>query len=248
MNIRTPLIRSFVAVLMALPVPAMAKFITTFQGAAVYSSRNDVALPGDTGTRFSYTDDLGSDIVFSPRIETGYEFAGRHYAGLMASWLRIEADGRLDRAIDFDGKTFAAGTDVKAGFRFDSYRATYRYYFLINDSVKLGAGITGKIRDAEVSLEGGGQKGRLDNTGFVPLLNYYLEWIISPSYSLLTYGDAAWSPYGRAEDIFAGLLYRFNEGAALMVGYRILEGGADNDTVYTFSMFHYAVFGVEMRF
>jgi hypothetical protein len=31
-------------------------------------------------------------------------------------------------------------------------------------------------------------------------------------------------------------------------GYRVLEGGADNDEVYTFSMFHYAVAGVAVRF
>jgi hypothetical protein len=43
------------------------------------------------------------------------------------------------------------------------------------------------------------------------------------------------------------LIYRFNDTAALMAGYRLLEGGADNDEVYTFSMFNYAVFGVEFR-
>jgi len=197
-------LRTFILLLALSPIPAAAEFIAILQGGAVYSSRNDVALPGDTGTRFSYVDDLDSDIVFSPRVEAGYEFAGRHYVGLMASWLRIRPGGRLDRAVEFDGKTFPAGSDVKGRFRFDSYRASYRYYFLSNGIVKLGAGITGKIRDAGISLEGGGQKGGLDNTGFVPLLNFYLEWIVSPALSLLACGDAAWSPYGRAEDVFAG--------------------------------------------
>ncbi|MFC1566818.1 hypothetical protein ACFL4A_03140 [bacterium] len=31
---------------------------------------------------------------------------------------------------------------------------------------------------------------------------------------------------------------------AIKFGYRILEGGADNDEVYTFSLFNYLVFGV----
>lgn len=241
-------LRTFILLLALSPIPAAAEFIAVLQGGAVYSSRNDVALPGDTGTRFSYVDDLDSDIVFSPRVEAGYEFAGRHYVGLMASWLRIRPGGRLDRAVEFDGKTFPAGSDVKGRFRFDSYRASYRYYFLSNGIVKLGAGITGKIRDAGISLEGGGQKGGLDNTGFVPLLNFYLEWIVSPALSLLACGDAAWSPYGRAEDVFAGIVYRHTERVALMAGYRLLEGGADNDTVYTFSMFHYAVLGAELRY
>ena len=34
----------------------------------------------------------------------------------------------------------------------------------------------------------------------------------------------------------------------LFAGYRILEGGADNEEVYTFSLFHYLVAGVETRF
>jgi len=36
--------------------------------------------------------------------------------------------------------------------------------------------------------------------------------------------------------------------ALLFAGYRILEGGADNEEVYTFSLFHYLVAGVETRF
>lgn len=235
-------------VLMFLPLYASAEFITSFQGAAVYSARNDAAIPGDTGDEFSFIDDLDSDTVFSPRVEAGYEFGGKHFIGLMASLLRIEADGAFDRDIMFDDILFTEGTEVQAKYRFDSYRVTYRYYIISGGNIKLGAGLTGKIRDAEITLEGGGQKGGLDNTGFAPLINYYIEWIYSPAISFLTYGDAAWSPYGRAEDIFIGGLYRINTGAALMAGYRMLEGGSDIDKVYTFAMFHYAVFGVEFRF
>jgi hypothetical protein len=35
---------------------------------------------------------------------------------------------------------------------------------------------------------------------------------------------------------------------SLKAGYRILEGGADNDKVYTFSLFHHAVAGIVVRF
>ncbi|HRX46573.1 MAG TPA: hypothetical protein P5120_03565 [Spirochaetota bacterium] len=227
---------------------AAAEFITSFQGAAVFSSYNDIKLPGDTGTRLSYTDDLDSDPVFSPRIEAGYEFDFPVYIGFMASLLRLEADGTLNKTVYYDGLVFNEGTEVKAKYRFDSYRVTARYYFFTGESFKIGGGITGKIRDAEITLEDGNQKGGLSNTGAVPLLNFYLEWFASGRISLLFYGDGAWSPYGRAEDFFAGALYRFNDTAAVMAGYRILEGGADNDEVYTFSMFHYAVLGVELRF
>jgi hypothetical protein len=226
---------------------AAAEFITSFQGAAVYSTYNDVKLPGDTGSTLSYTDDLDSDPVFSPRIEAGYEFEFPVYIGFMASLLRLESSGTLDKTVYYDGLVFNEGTEVKAKYRFDSYRMTARYYFLNTESLKAGVGITGKIRDAEITLESGTQKGGLSNTGAVPLINFYLEWLASDSISILLYGDGAWSPYGRAEDFFTGAVYRFNDNAALIAGYRFLEGGADNDEVYTFSMFHYAVFGAEFR-
>jgi hypothetical protein len=39
-----------------------------------------------------------------------------------------------------------------------------------------------------------------------------------------------------------------NDHVSLKAGYRILEGGADNDEVYTFSLFHYVVAGIVMTF
>ena len=185
--------------------------------------------------------------MFSPRIEAGYEFSFPLYLGFMASTLRINSDGTLDRNVDFDRKTFTAGTDVEAHYRFDSYRATARYYFYEKAGVRVGAGFTGKIRDAEITLEGGGQKGGLSNTGFAPLLNFYAEWNFYERFYALFCGDGSWSPYGRAEDFFAGLEYRAGDNYSVMAGYRMLEGGADNDRVYTFSMFHYAVIGINIR-
>ncbi len=224
------------------------KYILNVQGAAVFTSYNDVALPGDTGTKFSFNEDIDSEVAFSPRIEAGYEFPFHLYAGIMASTLRIDAEGRLGEDVVFNGKTFAEGTDVDVRYRFDSYRATVRYYFVDNESFKAGAGFTGKIRDAEITMEGGGEKGGLTNTGFVPIINFYFEWLATPELSVLVYGDAAWSPYGRAEDYFAGMKYNINSTFQLYAGYRMLEGGADNDEVYTFSMFHYAVIGAGLSF
>lgn len=227
---------------------AAGRFTGSVQGGAVFTGYNDIALPGDTGTKISFYDELETGTGFSPRLEAGYEFSSPFYVGIVVSTLTLDADGTLERTVLFDDKTFTAGTDVKATYRFDSYRLTARYYFIDNDRIRAGAGFTAKIRDAEITLEGGGQKGGLDNTGFVPIINLYLQWFVFPSVSLLFYGDGAWSPYGRAEDFFAGVDWQINENISVMAGYRILEGGADNDEVYTFSMFHYAVAGIGFRF
>jgi hypothetical protein len=43
-------------------------------------------------------------------------------------------------------------------------------------------------------------------------------------------------------------VFRLSDRVDLDLGYRLLEGGADNDEVYAFAFFHYAVAGVRVRF
>ncbi len=224
------------------------EYSLSVQGGAVYQGYNDVKLPGNTGSRFSFKDDLDSDPVFSPRFEAGRYFSDFHYIGVMASTLRISSSGTLNRDILFDDVLFVQGTKVDGYYKFDSYRITYRYTFYDTRNIKFAAGVTGKVRDAEISLRSSAGEGKLKNRGGVMLLSYYLEWTAGQGISFLTYGDGLWSPYGRAEDVFAGLKYSLNEDLSLLGGYRILEGGADNDEVYTFALLHYAVLGIEYRF
>ena len=53
---------------------------------------------------------------------------------------------------------------------------------------------------------------------------------------------------GRAEDIFAGFVIDAGRQWSIKAGYRFLEGGADNDEVYTFAAVHYVAAGVVFRF
>jgi len=133
-------------------------------------------------------------------------------------------------------------------YRFDSYRLTYRYSFVRNETIELAGGLTGKIRDAEISLYGA-ETARKTNTGFVPLLNFHLEWRpTGGSFGLLLDGDALAAPQGRAEDILLAATWAANDQMVLRIGYRMVEGGADNDEVYNFAWLHYAVAGVDLRF
>ena len=54
------------------------------------------------------------------------------------------------------------------------------------------------------------------------------------------------APQGRAEDVLLVVTWSLRPGVGLHLGYRMLEGGADNDEVYNFSWLHYAVAGVEL--
>ena len=210
---------------------------------AVFSGYNDVRIPGKGGTLFSLSRELSSDPVAYGRLRAGHCFGGRHTVSVLAAPLRIRASGRSASAIVYAGQTFSAHTELSSHYRFDSYRITYRWDPLRRERLTAGFGFTAKIRDASISLEGGGRTSVKKNTGFVPILNFRLAWRPVGRLTTLFEGDALAAPQGRAEDVFAGAAYRLGKRVSLKAGYRILEGGADNDEVYTFSLFHYAALG-----
>jgi hypothetical protein len=95
---------------------------------------------------------------------------------------------------------------------------------------------------------GGGSAAEKTNTGFVPLVNFDLSWRFAPRTALVVAGDALAAPQGRAEDVLVAVRHQAAERVAFRVGYRVLEGGADNDEVFTFALLHYAVAGIEIDF
>lgn len=113
-----------------------------------------------------------------------------------------------------------------------------------NGRWKVGAGISGKIRDADIRFKNESNDTHYDDLGFVPLINFYASYKPSYHWSLIAEGDALASKFGRAEDIFAGVSYRINSRLAVKLGYRVLEGGADVDKIYNFNWINYASTGL----
>jgi hypothetical protein len=69
-------------------------------------------------------------------------------------------------------------------------------------------------------------------------------WKPYEKFGLLLEGDALAAPQGRAEDVLIAATYRASDRLGFKAGYRILEGGADNDEVYNFALFNYASAGL----
>lgn len=214
----------------------------------VFSGYNDVRIPGDEGTLFSLSEELEIDPSVFYRVRAFYDFNPRHHLGILIAPLSLEANGQLDRDLVFQGKTFTANSPLNATYRFNSYRLVYRYDFLLKKKIELGIGFTAKIRDAEISVRGDGQEAKKTNVGFVPILHFRMLWNFHDKLGLLVDGDALAAPQGRAEDVLAALQYQVSDRIGLKLGYRILEGGADNDEVYNFSLFNYAVIGAIINF
>jgi hypothetical protein len=230
------------------PPGAQAEYLVNLQGAAVFTERNDVGVPGKSGTRFSLSDDLSAETATTGRLEAGYIRNARDYFGIVVAPLSVDSRGSVDRDTSFNGTVFPAGTRLDATFRFDSYRLTWRRKLVARGDLDFWLGVTGKIRDAAISVQGGGRRSEKKNTGFVPLINFLVDWRFAPPWSLRVAGDALAGPQGRAEDVLFAVAYDASAAARVFAGYRVLEGGADNDEVYTFSLFHHAVAGVEVRF
>lgn len=233
--------------LSVLPCSAGGWFID-LEGGMAFPGYNDVQVPNDdSGTRFSLADAL--DIESKPvyRVRAGY-MGGRHAFSLFAAPLSLEASGSLPEEILFAGGTFAEGTEVDALYRFDSYRATWRYLLVDDPGFLFKLGFTAKIRDAEIRIESEDQTAKTTNTGFVPLLSFELRWIPSGNLTVLLEGDALVGPVGRAEDVFLGGEMPLSEKLSARAGYRIVEGGADVETVYNFTLVNYATAGLTLTF
>ena len=216
------------------------------EASLVVASRNDTRIPGNTGTKLSLVNDLSTSAAPAFRLRLGYRIAGRHLITALYAPLQVNARGSVDQDLKFSGATYPATTPLLAVYRFDSYRLTYRYSIVWRQGLDVALGFTAKIRDAETSLYGVEAR-RKTNTGFVPLLNAHVAWRPkNGAFGLVLDIDALAAPQGRAEDVLLAATWAFRENLELRVGYRFVEGGADNDEVYSFAWLHYGVIGIRM--
>ncbi len=236
----------FVVAVIFSSLSAKAQLSLDIEGGAVITGYNNVRVPGDAGTLFSLTDDLNAKPTTFMRLRAGYTIKLRHTISVLYAPLTVKSDGSATFPIDFEGVTFPANTPLDASYTFNSYRITYRYDFVKRPKFELGLGVTAKIREAEIALKSQGLASSKTNVGFVPIINFRLNWIMNEKFGLLLEGNALAAPQGRAEDVLIAITYNLLDKVVLKTGYRILEGGADNDEVYNFSLFNYAVVGLSI--
>jgi hypothetical protein len=241
--------------IMSLAVAAQAddnndrkRFNVELEGGPVWQSQNDVRIPGDSGTEFSFKDLTGSGPYAAGRFSFGWNIRQRHALRFVAAPLRVTGSGTFDQPVSFAGKTFAAGISTDGSYKFDTYRLTYRYMFLNKKDWRLQAGGTLLLRDAEIELEQNGVNASDSNVGVVPLLSLAAEYAFTDRWTAIFDFDGLAGGPGRAFDVAIKLQYDVTERWYAGAGYRLLEGGADNDSVYSFAWFNFAFFSVGYRF
>ena len=225
-----------------------AQAFIDLESGAVFTGYNNLRISGDAGTLFSLRTDLNAKSIPFIRLRAGYTIGSRHTISALYAPLTVKSSGSATFPIDFEGKTFPANTQLDASYTFNSYRITYRYELVKKSKFEFGLGFTAKIRDAEISLNSDGLVASKKNVGFVPIINFRMNWKMNEKIGVLFEGDALAAPQGRAEDVLLAGTYKFSDYIMVRLGYRILEGGADNDEVYNFALFHYASAGVSFIF
>jgi len=213
----------------------------------VFSGYNDVQIPRSTGTRISLSEQLQTDPAIFYRLRLTYIINSKHTISALYAPLKLLSSGQINDTVIFEGITFPANTPLKSTYIFNSYRLTYRYDFFQTDKIKFGLGFTAKIRDAAITLESDSLKSEKINLGFVPIINFNFQWMFSNTLSFLINGDALAAPQGRAEDVLTAIQYNPNKNIGIRLGYRILEGGANVEEVYNFTLINYLVLGATLE-
>ena len=188
-----------------------------------WQSRNDVRIPGSTGTNFSLSD-FSSGPFFAYRLMGWWRFNENHAVRALFAPFEISVDGTPTSDISFDGRLFAAGAPLHGTYKFNSYRLAYLYTFSPVGSWRFNLGFSAKIRDARITLKSNSVSESYTNIGFVPLLLGRAEYHFTPRLWTFLDFEALAVPQGRAEDVTIQIRYRAIGPIDVGLGYRMIEG------------------------
>ncbi|WP_375563166.1 outer membrane beta-barrel protein [Bernardetia sp. OM2101] len=165
----------FLCFLFCISFSVSAQFMADVELDIIKTGYNKIQVSGTEGTRFNITDDLNGEFdnkaSFAYRLRAGYRFNDRHNVFGLFAPLQVSYNGSFDKNTRFYEENFLPLVDTKVSYQFNSYRLTYRYDFVVTDKVRLGAGLTGKIRDAFIEVEQNGLSSKKTDLGIVPLIN-----------------------------------------------------------------------------
>ena len=231
----------------ALDAAEPSRFSLELEGGAAWQARNDFAVPGDGGTRVELGQ-FNSGPAAAFRGTLTWDVGSNWTLRAVVAPLSLTTDFVPGTPVVFQTTTFPAGAPLSVAYRFNSYRLSAYHRFPSSGPVAFRGGLTLKVRDARIGIAGSGLADEKTNVGLVPLLYGGIRWQATPRLALDLEAEGLAAPQGRAGDVSLKAEWAQSERVALFGGYRLLEGGADNEEVYNFATFHYLVGGVRIRF
>ncbi len=214
-----------------------------------FGGKNVLQCPNTAdGTRISLNKDFERrrDGVFSPRVELEYTYRRNHFI-LTGAWLKDKFEGISVEDIQFNGTTFDAGLSLITTYRFNTYRFGYRYRLVDREKFDFELGATLLLRDAAITINDYNMPVKFTNVGVAPLISYLIAWNPTNRMSVLSYGDGFGVKQGRAIDVYAGVKYQITNFLSANLGYRLLDGGSDVESIYTMALYQYLSLGIGLR-
>jgi hypothetical protein len=222
-------------------------FLGTFDHKIQFGLSNNNYSP----TYFDYVKDGGQDnLFFNARLSLEFEFQKRNVFTFLYQPLTLQTQVRLNKSIQIDNVLFPSGTNLKLTYGFPFYRLSYLRYFVKNDKLSVGGGLSFQIRNADIRFESG--DGSLlvasRNVGFVPALKFRMGYHFSPYASIEVEADGIYAPIrglnGSDNDVIGSILdisvrqnFQLTKELKSYLTFRYIGGGAqgqsDNDDQIT---------------
>jgi len=125
------------------PSPAL-----TIELGAAWQLRNTVQVSNEPpNTRFKIDELTGNGPFPAGRVVLDWPLNEKHLLRFLIAPLRVDETSTAAQPIVFQDTTFAPGP-INVAYRFDSYRASYRYVFHERERWTWSGGVTLNIRDA----------------------------------------------------------------------------------------------------
>jgi hypothetical protein len=215
-----------------------AQTFVNIESGALFTNINDIR-NGYNGTLFSLKNDFQTPVSPFFRLRAGYLSKEKNHFSILYAPLKIVVSGTIEKNILFDGKNFKANLPLEVVYKFNSYRFTYNRRIISKDNFKFGIGLSGKIRDAGVSLKNSEILRENFSVGFAPLINLLANWKMSQRIGIDFFVEGIAASKGRAIDLSLSGRYIFTKNLQGNFGYRLLEGGANGTNGYNFIQLHF---------
>ncbi|MBS1809235.1 MAG: hypothetical protein JST84_13815 [Acidobacteria bacterium] len=218
------------------------------EGGVFNFTRNDVRDPGDTGTpfKFSALNATGPGGYF--RVYAEAKVSERNTLRFLYAPLKVSGTGTLPTPTFFESATFAPNVATKGTYQFNNYRVNWRYTLKDSERWKIQAGAGALIRDAKIELQQGALRVEDPDLGVVPFAAFTAQYNLTKRAHFVFDFEGLGASQGRALDGAVKITYDLTPRWQVGVGYRLLDGGADVQSVYNFAQVHYGMASMGFRF
>jgi hypothetical protein len=203
---------------------------------SVETRYNVVKIPTTGGTEIRLPT-RGSQFAY--RFYLHHAFSENWDVRFMFAPLTAKYEFTPTKNVTFNGTDFSPGRATVLTYQFNSYRLGARYQWLNTEQFKSRVGFIAKWREAFTKVQQDSTVNMFSGDGFVPLAHFSLEWWPWEQAFVNFDVDGLGSVQGRAIDALLEIGYRPEEWLQAALGHRIVEGGANNDRLYTFAQFNY---------